>query len=341
MGDPAGVGPELCLRLAADSIAGGLANIAIVGNVRLLQRVGQKCRLAVPDRVLSWNEWIRNDTTRPDPSAIIVDCSPAANYVGDGLAADADVVPGRIDAACGGAAFCYIDAAIQAALTRRVAALVTAPIHKQALALAGVPLPGHTEILAEKTGTENYCMMLTSDEITVSLVTTHVGICNVAGQINSPRILDVIRLSDRAMRRIRRRRPRLIACGLNPHAGERGLFGGGEEERFIAPAVAAARRQGIDIRGPLPPDTAFLPSQRHNTDAYICMYHDQGLIPLKMLAFDRGVNVTLGLPIIRTSVDHGTAFDIAWTGKADPQSLIEAVRLASLLVESEEGARGD
>ena len=340
MGDPAGVGPELCLRLAADKIAGGLANIAIVGNARLLERVGQQCRLVVPGHVVSWNEWLRNDTAHPDPPAIIVDCSPGENDAGDGLAADAHVVPGRIDAACGRAAYCYIDAAIQAALTRRVAALVTAPIHKQALALAGVSLPGHTEILAEKTGTENFCMMLTSDEITVSLVTSHVGLCDVAAQINSPRILDVIRLSDQAMRRIRRRRPRLIVCGLNPHAGEQGLFGGGEEEKHIVPAVEAARRQGIDIRGPLPPDTAFLPSQRQNTDAYICMYHDQGLIPLKMLAFDRGVNVTLGLPIVRTSVDHGTAFDIAWTGKANPQSLIQAVRLATLLAENEKGEGG-
>ncbi|MEA1950765.1 MAG: 4-hydroxythreonine-4-phosphate dehydrogenase PdxA, partial [Planctomycetota bacterium] len=266
-----------------------------------------------------------------DPPVTIVDCSPAENYAGDGLAIDVHVVPGRIDAACGQAAYCYIDAAIQAALDQRVAALATAPIHKEALDAAGVPFPGHTEILAERTGTGNYCMMLTSDEITVSLVTTHVGICHIATQIITPRILEVIRLSDQAMRRIRGRRPRLIVCGLNPHAGEHGLFGSGEEERHIAPAVEAARCEGIDIRGPFAPDTAFLPSNRNKTDAYICMYHDQGLIPMKMLAFDRGVNVTLGLPIIRTSVDHGTAFDIAWTGKAAHESLLQAVRLAALL----------
>jgi len=334
MGDPAGVGPELCLRLAAHDLVGDLSNIAILGNARLLKRVSESCGLTIPDHVVSWDEWSHKDATTPDPPVTIVDCD-------DGLAEVMNVTPGRIDAACGRAAFCYIEKAIQAAMTRRVAAMVTAPIHKEALALAGVPFPGHTEILAEQTGTKNYCMMLTSDEITVSLVTTHVGLCDVAGQINSPRILDVIRLSDQAMRRIRSHRPRLLACGLNPHAGEHGLFGTGEEEKLIAPAIAAARSEGIDIRGPLPPDTAFLPAEREKTDAYICMYHDQGLIPLKMLAFDRGVNVTLGLPIIRTSVDHGTAFDIAWTGKAAPESLIQAVRLATLLANEPQEQGGD
>ena len=327
MGDPAGVGPELCLRLAAHAIVGEISNIAIIGNARLLQRVGRKCGLAVPGRVASWDRWIDGDATDSDPPLTIVDCP-------DGLGDVRRVMPGQIDAACGRAAYCYIECGVEAASRGRAAALATAPIHKEALAAAGVPFPGHTEILADKTGTENYCMMLTSDEITVSLVTTHVGICDVASGINSQRILDVIRLSDRVMRRICGRRPRLIVCGLNPHAGEHGLFGAGEEEKFITPSVEAARNEGIDIEGPLAPDTAFLPSLRETTDAYICMYHDQGLIPLKMLAFDRGVNITLGLPIIRTSVDHGTAFDIAWSGQAQPESLIQAVRLASLLADN-------
>jgi 4-hydroxythreonine-4-phosphate dehydrogenase len=174
-------------------------------------------------------------------------------------------------------------------------------------------------------------MMLTSEPITCSLVTTHVGYSDVPHLLSSERILQVIELTAEAMRQIRRGEPKLVVCGLNPHAGEHGLFGGGEEERLIVPAVHAARAQGINVRGPMPPDTAFLRQHRACTDAYVCMYHDQGLIPLKALAFDTAVNVTLGLPIVRTSVDHGTALDIAWTGQAQVGSLLEAVRLAALL----------
>jgi 4-hydroxythreonine-4-phosphate dehydrogenase len=149
--------------------------------------------------------------------------------------------------------------------------------------------------------------------------------------LTAARILEVIELTAAAMGRIRGQAPALVVCGLNPHAGEHGLFGQGEEERLIAPAIAAARREGIQIEGPLAADTAFIPARRRQTDAYICMYHDQGLIPLKALAFDTAVNITLGLPVVRTSVDHGTAFDIAWQGKACATSLIEAVRLAARL----------
>ena len=174
--------------------------------------------------------------------------------------------------------------------------------------------------------------MLTSPAISCSLVTTHIGYHEVAGALSSEAILDAIELTADALQRLRGRAPRLVVCGLNPHAGEHGLFGKGEEERIIAPAIASARAQGIQIEGPLPPDTAFLPQRRETTDAYICMYHDQGLIPLKMLAFDSAINITLGLPIIRTSVDHGTALDIAWQGQANPNSLFEAIRLAARLV---------
>jgi 4-phospho-D-threonate 3-dehydrogenase / 4-phospho-D-erythronate 3-dehydrogenase len=175
-------------------------------------------------------------------------------------------------------------------------------------------------------------MMLTSEAITCSLVTVHVGYREVPALLTTDRILETIELTADAMERFRGRKPRLLVCGLNPHAGEHGLFGEGEEERIIAPAIVAAKAKGIDVGGPLPPDTAFLPKYRKATDAYVCMYHDQGLIPLKALAFEDAVNVTLGLPIIRTSVDHGTAFDIAWQGKADPSSLFQAVRLAAKLV---------
>ena len=167
-------------------------------------------------------------------------------------------------------------------------------------------------------------------------MTVHVGYREVPGLLTTERILDTIELTAEAMERIRNRKPRLLVCGLNPHAGEHGLFGDREEERIIIPGIDAARAKGIDVSGPLPPDTAFLPKYRDTTDAYVCMYHDQGLIPLKALAFEDAVNVTLGLPIIRTSVDHGTAFDIAGKGVANAQSMIEAIEIAARLV----GARG-
>jgi 4-hydroxythreonine-4-phosphate dehydrogenase len=270
------------------------------------------------------------------------------------IAAEA-VRPGAIAAEAGRAAYRYIERAIREALAGRVDAVATGPIHKEALRAAGIPFPGHTEIFAAQTDARRSCMMLTSEAITCSFVTAHVGYRDVPRLLSRERILDVIELSAEAMQRIRGRTPRLLVCGLNPHAGEHGLFGDREEERFIIPAVVEARARGIPVEGrgadervdprvvvearargipvegPLPPDTAFLPARRRATDCFICMYHDQGHIPLKALAFDLAVNITLGLPIIRTSVDHGTAFDIAWQGRADVTSLIRAVRLAARL----------
>jgi len=240
-------------------------------------------------------------------------------------------MPGEVSAATGAASYAYIEAAIRAALDGKVDAICTAPINKEALHAAGIEYPGHTEILADLTQAPRVCMMLTSDEITCSLVTAHVGLHEVPGLLTVPKILDAIELTALTMRKLRGHEPRLTICGLNPHAGEKGLFGRREEEEIIAPAAELARSQGIVIDGPLPPDTAFLPDRRRETDAYICMYHDQGLIPLKMLAFETGVNVTLGLPIVRTSVDHGTAFDIAWRGRASAKSMFEAIKLAARL----------
>ncbi len=210
-------------------------------------------------------------------------------------------------------------------------AIATAPINKESLHAAGIPFPGHTEILADRLKPERHCMMLTSEAITCSLVTVHVGYREVPALLTTESVLATIELTAAAMERMRGRKPRLLVCGLNPHAGEHGLFGDREEERIIAPAIGAAKAKGIDVDGPLPPDTAFLPKYRKAADAYVCMYHDQGLIPLKALAFEDAVNVTLGLPIVRTSVDHGTAFDIAWKGVADPSSLFRAVELAAKL----------
>jgi 4-hydroxythreonine-4-phosphate dehydrogenase len=305
MGDPAGVGPELCLRLLRDDRVRSICAPIVYGDQALLSRVAGE---------LHW--------PLPDPS-----------LVHDLHAVNAEeVIPGTVSAACGAAAHRYITAAIDDALAGHVAAIATGPIHKEALHAAGIPFPGHTEILAERTRSAKSCMMLTSDAITCALVTVHVGYREVPALLTRERVLDTIELTAHTMRKLRGREPRLTVCGLNPHAGEHGLFGEGEEERIIAPAVADARARGIIVTGPLSPDTAFLPKHRKDTDAYICMYHDQGLIPLKALAFEDAVNVTLGLPIVRTSVDHGTAFDIAWQGLADVTSLVRAVELAVRLV---------
>jgi 4-hydroxythreonine-4-phosphate dehydrogenase len=235
-----------------------------------------------------------------------------------------------VQKACGRAAFQYIETAIRLAMEGRIAAVVTAPINKEALNLAGIGYPGHTEIFTALTRTPRSCMLLAADAISCSFVTTHTAYSRAPEAISAGRVLDVIELTSAAMIRLRGRPPRIAVCGLNPHAGEHGLFGD-EEARCIEPAIASARGKGLTVEGPLPPDAAFLPRVRERTDAYVCMYHDQGHIPFKMLAFDTGVNITLGLPIVRTSVDHGTAFDIAWQGKANPSSLRQAIRYAMLL----------
>jgi 4-hydroxythreonine-4-phosphate dehydrogenase len=241
--------------------------------------------------------------------------------------------PGVVSASTGQASYCYVTAAIEAALSGQVGAVVTGPIHKEALRQSGVQYPGHTEIFEALTKSNRACMMLTSDALTCSFVTTHVGLGEVPGLLTTERVLDVIELTDEAIRRMKGRSSRLVICGLNPHAGENGLFGNREEERIIVPAIDAARHNGIEIDGPLPPDTAFLPERRKRTDAFVCMYHDQGHIPLKALSFETAVNTTLGLPIVRTSVDHGTALDIAWKSFcADATSMIQAIRLANQLI---------
>lgn len=319
MGDPAGIGPELCLRVLREASLRAECVPVVFGDADLLRRVARSCDLPEPARVVTHAQWKADPHPR---RPLVVDCAAIDTAV---------VRPGQIATACGRAAYAYIKASIRAALRGETAAVATAPIHKEALHLAGVPYPGHTEIFASLTGAERVCMMLASQEIIASFVTGHIGLVDVPASIAAERVLEVIQLTDDAMRRLRGVVPRIAVCGLNPHSGEHGLFGRQEEQRFIEPAISAARAQGIDVKGPLPPDAAFVPAQRRQVDAFVCMYHDQGHIPFKMLAFDSGVNITLGLPIIRTSVDHGTAFDIAWTGRASPNSLFQAVRWAARL----------
>jgi 4-hydroxythreonine-4-phosphate dehydrogenase len=228
----------------------------------------------------------------------------------------------------------YIRKAVELAVNKQVDAVVTAPISKEALKMAGMNWPGHTEMIAELTGTKDYAMMLAGGPLRVILVTIHTALRNVPDLVTKEKVLKTIRLAKKACSMLGIGHPRIAVAGLNPHAGEAGIFGD-EETREIVPAIEAAAREGISATGPFPPDTVFHKAYKGEVDIVVCMYHDQGLVPLKMIAFDKGVNVTIGLPIIRTSPDHGTAYDIAWsgsTGKADPSSMIEALKLASHMI---------
>jgi 4-hydroxythreonine-4-phosphate dehydrogenase len=321
MGDPAGVGPELCLSVLGDPAVLAVCVPVVFGDAALLRRVAAACRRTADYRVLPTEALASAPPTEPS----VVDC---------GTTDAASVVPGRISVGCGRAAYLFIERAVDAVRAGHAVALATAPIHKEALHLAGIPYPGHTEMLAALTGASRVCMAMVSDEIVVSLATVHVALADVPRRLTRQAVLDAIELTHAAMSTVKRREPRIVVCALNPHAGEGGLFG--EEEReIVVPAMESARAEGIGVEGPLSPDTAFLPAVRQRADAYVALYHDQGLIPFKMLAFETGVNVTLGLPIVRTSVDHGTAFDIAWKGLASPsslrQSIFWALRLASRL----------
>ncbi|HEY6000743.1 MAG TPA: 4-hydroxythreonine-4-phosphate dehydrogenase PdxA, partial [bacterium] len=237
---------------------------------------------------------------------------------------------GRPGAAGGRAALEALSEAICLALDGRVAGIVTAPISKEAIRAAGSPFPGHTELLAAFTGTKRYAMMLVGGPLRVVLATIHEPLARVPALITPRVVRETIALTWEAVRDLGLRRPRIAVCGLNPHAGEAGLMGR-EERRIIGPAVRAMAAKGVPVTGPLPADTVFFRAARGEFAAVVAMYHDQGLGPLKTLAFDTGVNVTLGLPIVRTSVDHGTAFDIAGKGVASPASLLAAVELAATL----------
>ena len=240
-------------------------------------------------------------------------------------------VPGQLSADAGRAACDAIARAVEDVRLARIDAIATAPINKEAFALAGIPFKGHTDLLAMLTKSGQAVMMFYSEPLRVVLATVHVALREVP-QLLTPELLDsTIDVTARELPRFGYARPRLALAGLNPHAGEHGVIGG-EDEAVLRPAVERARQRGIEITGPWPGDTVFGRAARGEFDAVIACYHDQGLIPVKLLAFGRAVNVTLGLPIVRTSVDHGTAFDIAGKGIADPSSLIEAVRLAARLV---------
>jgi 4-phospho-D-threonate 3-dehydrogenase / 4-phospho-D-erythronate 3-dehydrogenase len=333
MGDPAGIGPEICLRALREPSVLKMCVPVLFGDASVLELVSKKIsrqgregrkeeKPLRPLRSLREAEFLElSQISAP----LVVDCG----------AIDArKIKPGKVSAACGRAGYSYIERAIAAALAGKINGVVTAPIHKESLNLSGVKFPGHTEIFTALTKAKRSCMMLYSDKITVSMVTTHIGYHEVPGKLSVERVLNVIELTAQTMKQILRREPRIGVCGLNPHAGEHGLFGNREEEKFVEPAAKLARKKKINVTGPLVPDAVFTTGQRGKYDAIVCLYHDQGHIPFKMLAFDTGVNITLGLPIIRTSVDHGTAFDIAWQGKADATSLFSAISVAAKLAQN-------
>ncbi|MGH3588826.1 MAG: 4-hydroxythreonine-4-phosphate dehydrogenase PdxA, partial [Pseudonocardia sp.] len=280
----------------------------------------------------------------PDAPALRAVSSPAEARVEEGtldvvkVPSDRPVPIGTLSAEAGKIAFDGVARAVELALAGDIDGIVTAPLNKEAIALAGHPYPGHTEILAELTGTRDFAMMLTALKLRVVHVTTHVGIRTMLEKVTTERVLTTIRLADRALRDMGFERPSVGVAGLNPHAGEGGLFGD-EEPRVITPAIEKACAEGIDASGPWPADTLFGRAVAGDFDVAIAMYHDQGHIAVKVLGFETGVNATIGLPIVRTSVDHGTAFDIAGTGTASADSLVEAVTVGASMAAARARAR--
>src|ERR687895_1824866 len=321
MGDPAGIGPEIIARTFDE---GGFQNRAIVVvDAGILERAARLLDLALRANVVAEPE-----DARFEPGT--VDVISETDLPGD--------LPfGELDARAGDAAFRYVERATGLASAGRVGAVTTAPLNKEAMHLGGHQYPGHTEILADLTNTKDYAMMLVTDELKVIHVSTHVSLREAIERVRPERELAVIRLAHESLQRLGVESPRVAVAGLNPHAGENGLFGTEDAER-IAPAVERAREEGIDASGPWPPDTVFMRARRGAFDIVVVQYHDQGHIPVKLMGFDTGVNVTVGLPFFRTSVDHGTAFDIAGTGKADHASMRAAIELARKLSAAEERA---
>ena len=332
-GDSAGIGPEIIARAFRDAPV-DLQGCFVVGDVPTLRRAAHAIlRPGVPSvPVAKINAPV--DALQSPPR-----CVPVLQLPGI-----AGPQPwGRIHAAAGRAAADSVVWAARAALRGEVAALVTAPLHKEALSAAGVTFPGHTELLQAEAAAHQGVplvsmpvrMMLANDELRTVLVSIHVSLRDAIAAVTYDNVLQTLQITHAALLRTLGRVPRIAVAGLNPHAGEGGLFGR-EELEVIAPAIAAAQAQGLDVRGPFAPDTVFMrarakPQLPAEFDVVIAMYHDQGLIPVKYLGVDKGVNVTLGLPLVRTSPDHGTAFDIAGQGIADASSLIEAVRMARQL----------
>ena len=314
MGDAAGVGPEILMKALAHAAVYERCRPLVIGDAERLRAAGRSTGMELQVQAI----------TEPGVGTFrhgVVDCIDLALIPGD--------LPwGRLSSVAGDAAFRYIERAVALALAGAADAICTAPLNKEALHAGGHVYPGHTEILAALTGTSEVSMMLMTPKLRVIHVTTHIGLIDAIARIEPGLVERTILRGREALVRSGLPQPRIGVCGINPHAGEHGLFGRGEEEEKIAPAIDALRARGIDVEGPLPADTLFFRAQRGDFDLVVAMYHDQGHGPVKVMGIEEGGNVTVGLPVVRTSVDHGTAFDIAGTGTADERSMLEALSQA-------------
>ena len=315
MGDAAGIGPEVIVKALADKRIYELAHPIVIGDKKIMQRALDIVKSDLQLRTVQDIDNLHSEFGYID----LIDLNNLP----------ADLPFAKVDARAGKAAYEYIESAVDLTLKNKIHAIVTAPLNKEALHAGGKNFPGHTEILAHLSKTDDFSMMLTSEKLNVIHVTTHVSIRQACDLIKKERVLTVIELAEEYSKMLGFAEPRIAVAGFNPHAGENGLFGD-EDEKEIVPAVKEAQARGMNVVGPLPPDTVFhRAANLDEFDIVVVMYHDQGHIPIKLLGFDTGVNVTVGLPFIRTSVDHGTAFPIAGQGIADSRSMTEALYLGA------------
>jgi len=315
MGEPGGIGPEVIVKALFCAEIRNYCNPIVIGDVRVMKDAVKLTGLPIKISTVSNPLESKTDIGKIE----VIDIRSSASFKQGEPSKDA-----------GRAIIKYIKKATEFALKGEVHGIVTAPISKESLKMAGYSWPGHTQLLAALTNTKDYAMMFVSEKLKVILATIHVPLKEVPQLVSEKLVLKTIALTQIGARMLHIKRPQIAVAGLNPHAGESGLFGK-EEIKAIAPAIWKAHNKGVIVSGPYPPDVVFYKAYNGEFDIVVCMYHDQGLIPFKMLAFDTGVNVTVGLPIIRTSPDHGVAFDIAWKNKANPSSMLEAIKLASRL----------
>ncbi|MFU2075509.1 4-hydroxythreonine-4-phosphate dehydrogenase PdxA [Gallibacterium anatis] len=319
MGDAAGIGAEIIVKSLSDKHLYEIAQPIVIGDKKMMQRALDLLQSPLKINVV---ENLDNLNTKYGTIDLIdLDNVPA------------DLIYSQVDPRAGKAAYEYVEKAVQYAMENKIQAVVTAPLNKEALHAGGKMFPGHTEILAQLSGTKDYSMMLVSEKLRVIHVTTHVQLRKACDLVKKERVLTVIKLADENAKMLGFKQPRVAVAGLNPHSGENGMFGD-EDRKELVPAVEAAKQLGINASGPIPPDTVFHRAANLNEfDIVVVMYHDQGHIPIKLLGFDTGVNVTVGLPFIRTSVDHGTAFPIAGKGIADSKSMTESLYLAAQMAQ--------
>lgn len=328
MGDAAGIGPEIIVKALMQKKSSGTANLLVIGDAQIIQRA----------QMITGSEWplmVRSSIEECEFLEETIECM-------DLHLLSSNLPFGQISAEAGNAAYHYVKKAVELAKAGKINAICTAPLNKEAMHKGGQLYPGHTEILAALTETVDYSMMLSTEKLKVIHLTTHVGLIKAIESINPDRTYKVIKLAHDTMCRAGMKQPKIAVCGINPHAGENGLFGNGEEEEKLIPGIQRAQEEDIHVTGPYPADTLFFLAARGDFDVVVACYHDQGHAPVKVLGIEAGVNITVGLKggIIRTSVDHGTAFDIAGKNLADERSMLEAIRVAIELAPKQPEDRG-